>query len=118
MSLILVSHDLAVVEFMCDRVMTMYAGATVELGRAGDIRERPRHPYTSALLHSRLGMAEPGVDLVAIPGEMPAVGSWPVGCRFWPRCSLAIDACKTGDQPDPRFVDTHLTACIRAEEAG
>ena len=55
MGLVLVSHDLAVVEFLCDRVMTMYAGATVELAASTGIRSRPRHPYTNALLHSRLG---------------------------------------------------------------
>jgi peptide/nickel transport system ATP-binding protein len=114
--LILVSHDLAVVEFLCERVMTMYAGASVEIGASNAIRTRPRHPYTSALLHSRLGMAEPGVDLVAIPGESPAVGSWPDGCRFWPRCLFAIEACKEGPQPPLRLVDDHWTACIRAEE--
>jgi oligopeptide/dipeptide ABC transporter ATP-binding protein len=117
MGLILVSHDLAVVEFLCERVMTMYAGATVELASATDVRSRPRHPYTNALLHSRLGMAERGKDLVAIPGESPAVGSWPEGCRFWPRCEYAADVCKTGPQPETRLVEGHLTACIRAEEA-
>jgi len=116
MGLILVSHDLAVVEFLCSRVMTMYAGATVELAASESIRTRPRHPYTNALLHSRLGMAERGKDLVAIPGESPAVGSWPLGCRFWPRCAYAADACKVGDQPETRMVDRHLTACIRAED--
>lgn len=116
MGLILVSHDLAVVEFLCSSVMTMYAGATVEIGASQDIRSRPRHPYTNALRHSRLGMAERGTDLAAIPGESPAVGSWPDGCRFWPRCSFAADACKTGGQPATRMVDGHLTACIRAED--
>jgi oligopeptide/dipeptide ABC transporter ATP-binding protein len=116
MGLILVSHDLAVVEFLCERVMTMYAGASVEIGASRDIRTRPRHPYTNALLHSRLGMAQRGVDLVAIPGESPAVGSWPEGCRFWPRCQFAIEACKEGPQPPLRLVDDHLTACIRAAE--
>ncbi len=116
MGMILISHDLAVVEFLCERVMTMYAGATVELGQAAQVRARPRHPYTDALLHSRLGMAARGTDLVAIPGEMPVVGSWPEGCRFGPRCVHAIDACRSGPQPLARFVDTHLSACIRAEE--
>jgi oligopeptide/dipeptide ABC transporter ATP-binding protein len=116
MGVVLVSHDLAVVEFLCERIMTMYAGATVEIGPAGGMRSRPRHPYTNALLHSRLGMAEKGVDLVAIPGESPAVGSWPVGCRFWPRCPHAIDACREGPQPALRTVGGHQTACIRAED--
>ena len=116
MGLILVSHDLAVVEFLCERIMTMYAGASVEIGPAAGMRSRPRHPYTDALLHSRLGLAERGVDLVAIPGESPGVGSWPEGCRFWPRCPHAIEACKAGPQPPLRLVDGHLTACIRAED--
>ena len=116
MGLILVSHDLAVVEFLCERVMTMYSGATIELAASDDVRARPRHPYTNALLHSRLGMAERGKDLVAIPGESPAVGSWPDGCRFWPRCAFAADECKVGPQPETRLVDRHLTACIRAED--
>jgi oligopeptide/dipeptide ABC transporter ATP-binding protein len=116
MGLILVSHDLAVVEFLCERIMTMYAGATVEIGPAAGMRSRPRHPYTGALLHSRLGLAERGVDLVAIPGESPAVGSWPVGSRFWPRCPYAIDECKVGEQPGLRLVGGHWTSCIRAED--
>ena len=116
MALILVSHDIAVVEFLCSRITTMYAGATVEIGTSKDMCSRPRHPYTSALLHSRLGTAERGKDLVAIPGETPTVGAWPDGCRFWPRCSFAIDACKVGAQPAPRMVGGHLTACIRAED--
>lgn len=115
MGLILVSHDLAVVDFLCSRVMTMYAGSTVEIGASEDIRVRPRHPYTNALLHSRLGMAERGKDLVAIPGESPAVGAWPDGCRFWPRCISAAEDCKVGDQPQTRLVDGNLTACIHAE---
>jgi len=115
MGIILVSHDLAVVEFLCARVMTMYAGATVEIGSAEGMRTRPRHPYTDALLHSRLGMAERGKDLVAIPGESPAVGSWPEGCRFWPRCRAAQDVCMTGPQPETREVGGHRTACILAE---
>jgi peptide/nickel transport system ATP-binding protein len=115
MGIILVSHDLAVVEFLCARIMTMYAGATVEIGAAEGMRTRPRHPYTDALLHSRLWMAERGKDLVAIPGESPGVGSWPEGCRFWPRCRSAQDVCKTGLQPEPRPVGGHLTACLLAE---
>jgi oligopeptide/dipeptide ABC transporter ATP-binding protein len=116
MGLILVSHDLAVVDFLCAEVVTLYAGATIEWGLAGDIRVRPRHPYTHALQHSRLGLAERGKELVAIPGESPEVGSWPDGCRFWPRCPHAADECKRGFQPEAKMFDGHLTACIRAEQ--
>jgi oligopeptide/dipeptide ABC transporter ATP-binding protein len=116
MGVILVTHDLAVVEFLCDRVMTMYAGATVELGDAAAVRGRPRHPYTRALLESRLGMSARGSELRTIPGESPSVGSWPSGCRFSPRCPHATEVCSQGDQPELRTV-SHLTACIHAEDA-
>jgi oligopeptide/dipeptide ABC transporter ATP-binding protein len=116
MGIVLVTHDLAVVEFLCDRVMTMYAGATVELADAATVRSRPRHPYTRALLESRLGMAAKGVELKTIPGESPSVGAWPSGCRFSTRCAFVEDACTSGDQPALRPVGGHLTACIRAEE--
>ncbi len=116
MSLILVSHDLAVVEFLCSQIMTMYAGATIEIASSESIRSRPRHPYTNALVHSRLGMAKRGTELVAIRGESPAVGLWPDGCRFWPRCSFTTEICKTGAQPVSRSVVGSLTACLRAED--
>ena len=115
MGVILVTHDLAVVEFLCDRVMTMYAGATVELGETAAVRERPRHPYTRALLESRLGMNARGSKLATIPGESPSVGSWPSGCRFSPRCMHATEICVQGGQPPLRTV-SHLTACLRAED--
>jgi len=116
MGVILVTHDLAVVEFLCDRVMTMYAGATVELGRATEVRTRPRHPYTRALLESRLSLIPRGSDLKTIPGESPSVGAWSEGCRFSPRCPNVAEICLNGAQPGLRQVDERLTACLRAEE--
>ena len=55
-------------------------------------------------------------SLLDLPRIASAVGSWPAGCRFWPRCTFAIDACKEGPQPPLRLVDDRLTACIRAED--
>lgn len=115
-AIVLVSHDLGVVEFLCDKVVTVYAGATMEIGSAAGARTRPRHPYTGALLASRVGMAPPGEDLKSIPGEAPSVTAWPSGCRFSPRCEFAVEACTTGSQPALRPVGGRLTACIRAEE--
>jgi oligopeptide/dipeptide ABC transporter ATP-binding protein len=115
MALILVSHDLAVIEEVCDSVMVMYAGASVEHGRVSDVMRSPKHPYTAALRASRIDAATPGQDVEAMDGEPPTLGAWPPGCRFWPRCPLAVDACRVGPQPDLRCLDRQYTACIRAE---
>ena len=115
MALILVSHDLAVIEEVCDSLVVMYAGATVESGPIAAVARRSRHPYTHALRISRVDLATPGRDIEAIGGEPPTVGAWPPGCRFWPRCPLAAEVCRVGDQPGLRAFDTQQTACIRAE---
>jgi oligopeptide/dipeptide ABC transporter ATP-binding protein len=115
MALILVSHDLAVIEEVCDSLVVMYAGATVESGPIEAVVGRARHPYTIALRTSRVDLAVPGRDIEAIGGEPPTVGNWPPGCRFWPRCPLAADPCRGGAQPALRPFDAQLTACIRAE---
>ena len=95
MGLILVSHDLAVVEFLCERVMTMYAGRVGrDRRRRRRCARRPRHPYTGALLHSRLGMAEarrrPRRDPRRIAGGRVVAGGLPVLAAL----PFAIDACK------------------------
>ena len=74
MALILVSHDLAVIEEVCDRVMVMYAGATVEAGPVGATVSAPRHPYTRALRLSRVDTAQRGQPLATIGGEPPTIG--------------------------------------------
>jgi oligopeptide/dipeptide ABC transporter ATP-binding protein len=116
MALILISHDLAVIESICDQLVVMYAGATIENGKVSVIAADARHPYTRSLRASRIEEVAPGEDIATIPGEPVSVGRWPAGCRFNPRCSYAIDACKTGPQPPLRPVRGRLTACIRAEE--
>lgn len=117
MSLILVSHDVAVVEDVCDRIVVMYAGAVVEEGTIGSVLREPHHPYTDALLQARVDVDARGRDLPTIPGEPPMVGAWPAGCRFWPRCHLSTDDCRVGDQPEPHgHLTGRVTACIRSEE--
>lgn len=112
MALILVSHDLAVIEEVCDSLMVMYAGASFERGPVSAVVARPRHPYTRALHDSRVDTAERGKPLVAIAGEPPTVGAWPAGCRFWQRCTLGDDACQHGPQPPLQAVGDQLSACI------
>jgi oligopeptide/dipeptide ABC transporter ATP-binding protein len=116
MALILISHDLAVIESVCDQLVVMYAGATIESGPVSIIAADARHPYTRSLRASRIEHVAPGEDIVTIPGEPVSVGRWPAGCRFHTRCSFAIDACRSGPQPPLRPVRSRLTACIRAEE--
>jgi oligopeptide/dipeptide ABC transporter ATP-binding protein len=116
MALILISHDLAVIESVCDQLVVMYAGATIETGPVEAIAADSRHPYTRSLRASRIEQVAPGEDIATIPGEPVSVGRWPAGCRFNPRCSFAIDACKVGEQPPLRPVHRQMSACIRAEE--
>ena len=112
MALILVSHDLAVIEEVCDSVMVMYAGATVEIGPALALHSHPRHPYTRALRVSRVDTAQPGNDLESIPGEPISVGKWPPGCRFAPCCPMAVASCTKDIQPGLRSVGGHYSACL------
>ena len=112
MALIFVSHDLAVIEEVCDSVMVMYAGSSVENGPLEAVVSHPRHPYTRALLASRVDLAVPGADLETIPGDPASVGSWPSGCRFRPRCSLADDDCREGAQPPLAPAGLQRTACL------
>ncbi len=116
MAVLLTSHDLGVIETVCDQIMTMYAGAVIEIGPTAAVRSGALHPYTKALMTSRVDEAEPGTDLVTIPGEPPTAGNWPTGCRFRPRCPVSIDACHEGAQPRMRAFGDRSSACIRTEE--
>ncbi len=118
MALILVSHDLAVIEEICDKLMVMYAGASFEAGPVGVVVNSPRHPYTLALHESRVDTAERGKPLEAIAGEPPTIGAWPIGCRFHPRCPMVQEPCKQGAQPPLRLVSRQLSACLYAERMG
>jgi peptide/nickel transport system ATP-binding protein len=99
MSLIWISHDLAVVSALSDRIAVMYAGKIVEEGPTGTVLTSPRHPYTRGLLDSLPSRAEPGRELNQIPGSTPSVLSLPDGCPFQPRCSRASPACIVMPEP-------------------
>lgn len=95
LSLILVSHDIATVAETCDRIAVMYAGQIVEQGPTKDVLERPRHPYTSAMISALPTLTGPRRTLEALPGEPFAAIGETVGCRFAPRCRFATDLCRT-----------------------
>jgi peptide/nickel transport system ATP-binding protein len=93
MAVLFVTHDLAVVAEICDRVVVMYAGQVVEQAPVGELFARPRHPYTQALLASMPQVAAVGGRLTVIPGQVPRPDQLPGGCRFHPRCAFALPAC-------------------------
>jgi len=92
-ALVWISHDLAVVSSLADRIAVMYAGRIVETGETVDVIAAPRHPYTRGLLDSLPSRAEPGQDLAQIGGAPPSLLAPPTGCAFAPRCARADAAC-------------------------
>jgi peptide/nickel transport system ATP-binding protein len=112
---VLISHDLAVVDHMADRVAVMYLGRIVEEGPAERVLRAPRHPYTRALLASEL-TPDPSLGLPdpRLSGEFPDPLDPPAGCRFHPRCAMATDVCRR-EPPAVRAdadgrVECHLAA--------
>jgi peptide/nickel transport system ATP-binding protein len=112
-----VTHDLAVVGNVADRVAVMYAGRIVELGPREQIFARPSHPYTRALLDAIPHVSQARA-LSGIPGQTPQPGNRPTGCRFHDRCRFAVDACATTDPPAVEVGTDHWARCIRTEEIG
>jgi oligopeptide/dipeptide ABC transporter ATP-binding protein len=112
LALIMISHDLGVIAATCDRVVVMYGGRAVEHGSVQQILERPRHPYTRALLRSVPRLSDvSGRSLDAIP-VIDSVD----GCRFAPRCTYVIDRCRQEDPPLQDIGPQHASACWRAHE--
>jgi len=116
MSVLFVTHDLGVVQDLCDRVAVMYAGQVVETTSVHDIFAEPRHPYSVALMQSRPRLGGAAERLVSIPGVVPAPAEMPSGCRFHSRCELAVDACAAAPVPIEQVADLHLVRCIRHED--
>jgi peptide/nickel transport system ATP-binding protein len=116
-SALYVTHDLAVVANIADRVAVMYAGQIVELGPKEAMFKHPSHPYTRALLDSIPHLSQARA-LTGIPGRTPAPGARPGGCRFHDRCAFVIDACKASVPELRPVAPDHQVRCIRAEEIG
>ncbi|HEY5794739.1 MAG TPA: ABC transporter ATP-binding protein [Bosea sp. (in: a-proteobacteria)] len=99
-AVIWITHDLAVVAQLADRIAVMYAGRIVETGPIDLVLDNPRHPYTRGLLGSSAAMVEPGGRLRQIEGMAPRIDSRPSGCPFRPRCDQALAICAQ-DNPQP-----------------
>lgn len=105
-----ISHDLSVVEFICDRVCIMYLGQVVEIGTTEEIFNNPMHPYTQALLSAIPVIGKKDRERILLEGDMPSPVHPPEGCRFNTRCRYAFSACKI----KPEFRDMgkeHYVAC-------
>ncbi|WP_309066123.1 ABC transporter ATP-binding protein [Microbacterium sp.] len=114
-ALVFVTHDLAVVATLCQRVAVMYAGQIVETGPTRDVLREPRHPYTRALLESSRTRTSPA-GARPIGGQPPTPGSFPDGCRFAPRCPHANEVCRTMTYDLAGVNDQRADACVRTLE--
>lgn len=110
MSLILITHDLALVAEAAHRIIVMYAGQVVEEGRAEDIFREPKHPYTQALLRSLPEFAEGKSRLQSLPGVVPGKYDRPQGCLLNPRCPYATDLCRRVE-PELRQIGNRQVKC-------
>ncbi|QLH70504.1 ABC transporter ATP-binding protein [Rhodopseudomonas palustris] len=119
-AVLLITHDLGVVAEHADRVLVMYAGRKVEERATRDLLRTPRHPYTSGLIaaHPRLGAGSGfRARLTEIGGMVPSLREMPLGCRFAPRCLLAIEACHVAPPPLIPVREGGSVACLRIEES-
>jgi peptide/nickel transport system ATP-binding protein len=107
-----VSHDLAVVAALADRVAVMYAGRIVEIGSERELFLTSAHPYTRRLVEAIPEMSGEH-ELIGIPGTAPRPGHRPQGCFFTPRCDYAVDLCRTAFPPTEKVGDHHVTRCHR-----
>ena len=114
MAIILITHDLGVVAEFAQRVLVMYAGAIVEQGPVEKIFAAPRHPYTRGLLDSIPPVDRDVFSLSAIEGAVPTPTALPPGCRFQPRCGIAVPACAASVPALLRVGPAQHARCIRA----
>ncbi|SHH34817.1 ABC transporter ATP-binding protein [Marivita hallyeonensis] len=116
LALVLITHDMSVVAQTCDKIVVMYAGRAVEQGPVEEIFDRPRHPYTQALIACIPRGLDDATRLTGIAGTVPTVLNYPKGCPFHPRCPKAEAICAT-DAPDFSVVGESAAACHFAEVA-
>jgi peptide/nickel transport system ATP-binding protein len=110
-AILLITHDLAVIAEVADRVCVMYAGNIVEEGEVHELFRRPLHPYTQGLLASIPRLDRPDQEFTSIPGSVPNLIYPPSGCRFHPRCPYAMPVCKGERPPMTIEGDDHAVAC-------
>jgi oligopeptide/dipeptide ABC transporter ATP-binding protein len=111
-----ISHDLSVVEYISDRVAVMYLGQIVETAKSEELYRNPLHPYTKALLSSIPTLVpKKKSERIVLPGDVPSPIDPPSGCRFHPRCPLAMDVCRT-HPPRQLNCGGHFVSCHAVEQ--
>ena len=114
-AVIFITHDLARMLQVSDRVAVFYAARLVEVGPAGELRSAPRHPYTEGLLQAFPSVKPGGREPKSIPGQPASLVNPPSGCRFHPRCERAIEICPK-EEPGPKEIGPgHVAACHLAK---
>ncbi len=112
LAMLFISHDLKVVNHICDRVAVMYLGKIVEQGPVTEVFTRPAHPYTQALLSAVASPFKPdATDRIILEGEPPNPVNRPSGCAFHPRCSKASEICKQASPRLGQITDAHQVSC-------
>jgi peptide/nickel transport system ATP-binding protein len=117
LAMLLVTHDIAVVAYACDRAVVMYAGKVVESGDVAAVLEAPFHPYTMGLTHGFPDIGADQAPLVPIEGAPPSLLTPPPGCRFADRCPFAELRCREMAPPLREVAPAHLAACWRSDVA-
>ena len=112
LSLVIISHDLAVVEYICDRIIVMYLGKIIEAAPYSSLYKDPKHPYTKALL-SAIPVPDPlkGKSRIVLKGDVPSPINPPSGCRFHTRCPDKMDICMNEEPQMMQFDNDHIAAC-------
>jgi peptide/nickel transport system ATP-binding protein len=116
MSILYISHDIAVIAEVTDSLGVMYAGKLVEYGPTSEVFSRPRHPYAYLLLRSTPSITGPRRKLAPLEGEPPDLLNPPTGCRFHPRCPFATEKCVVDEPPLEEISEGHRVACWNYEE--
>jgi peptide/nickel transport system ATP-binding protein/oligopeptide transport system ATP-binding protein len=109
LTLLFISHDLGVVQHMCDRIAVMYLGKIVEIGRTEDIFDYAKHPYTNTLISPR-SIEDPAI----LDEYMENPSDYHSGCMFYPRCSIAVESCRKGEREMVEIGKEHYVLCNRA----
>ncbi len=117
-SVLYITHNLAVLSEISDRIMIMYAGRVLEMGWTRDVLANPSHPYSAALLESLPGRQARGKRLHSIPGFVPPLDRLPEGCSFHPRCSFAEDICRRQVPELIEVSNEHWSACFLDQKRG
>lgn len=116
LSYLFISHDIGVVEHVSDRIAVMYLGQIVELAATADLLANPMHPYTRALLNEVPTLDRPLSEEHALKGELPSPFSPPSGCRFHPRCPIAMKECRLREPRLMPLQSGHQVSCLAVHE--